>query len=322
MTGGSGKRADWSLPSSGCSETVFGYVRPPVQDLPAEETERFRRAYCGLCHTLGRRYGPAARFILNYDFTYLAILLSDGKEGPGRSARCIASPLRKRAYLEPDTAMELAADESVILAYWQARDGVADHDWLHGLKYRGASAVLEPAYRKAASFRPGFDGTVRRQLALLGELEKENCASMDRAADAFAVLLSAAAREMDDPIRRRVLEQLLYHLGRWVYLVDAADDLKKDAVSGNYNPVALRYSLTDGAWTAEARREFTATLDHSVHMMTTAFELWDFGVWTPLLETTLYTGLFRVGKSVLDGTFRAKQRGADRENSKNVEETA
>ena len=104
--------------------------------------------------------------------------------------------------------------------------------------------------------------------------------------------------------RRRVLEQMLYHLGRWVYLVDAADDLKKDAASGNYNPVALRYGLTDGVWTEEARQSFAATLDHSIHMMATAFELWDFGVWTPVLETTLYTGLFRVGKAVLDGTFR------------------
>lgn len=301
---------------------MFGYVKPPVQDLSPEETERFRRAYCGLCHTLGGRYGPAARFILNYDFTYLAILLSDGEEGYGHSARCIASPVRKRDYLEPDGAMELAADESVILAYWQLRDGVADHDWLHGLKYRGLSGVLEPAYCKAAALRPGFDKAVRRQLALLGELEEENCASMDRAADAFAVLLGSAAREVDDPIRRRVLEQLLYHLGRWVYLVDAADDLKKDAASGNYNPVALRFSIADGNWTAEARREFTATLDHSIHMMTTAFELWDFGVWTPILETTLYTGLFRVGKAVLDGTFQARRRGIDRKKSKNVEETA
>lgn len=301
---------------------MFGYVRPPVQDLPPEETERFRRAYCGLCHTLGRRYGSAARFILNYDFTYLAILLSDGEERPGHCARCIASPVRKREYLEPDGAMELAADESVILAYWQLRDGVADHDWLHGLKYRGLSGVLEPAYRKAAALRPGFDKAVRRQLALLGELEQERCASMDRAADAFAVLLGSAAQEVDDPVRQRVLEQLLYHLGRWVYLVDAADDLKKDATSGNYNPVALRFSMADGQWTAETRREFTATLDHSIHMMTTAFELWNFGVWTPILETTLYTGLFRVGKAVLDGTFQARRRGIDKKKSKNVEETA
>ena len=217
--------------------------------------------------------------------------------------------------------METAADESVILAYWQLRDGVADHDWFHSLKYRGLSDLLEPAYRRAAAARPGFDESTRRQLRLLAELEAENCDSLDRAADAFAALLSGAAQEVDEPVRRRVLEQLLYHLGRWVYLVDAADDLKKDTASGNYNPVALRFGLTDGAWTPEARREFAATLDHSIHMMTTAFELWDFGVWTPILETTLYNGLFRVGKAVLDGTFQAAWRGEDRKKSTNVEGT-
>ena len=126
---------------------------------------------------------------------------------------------------------------------------------------------------------------------------------------------------MGDPLQRRVLEQMLYHLGRWVYLVDAADDLKRDVRSGNYNPVALRFGLAEGVWTADARREFAATLDHSIHMMATAFELWDFGVWTPLLESTLYTGLFQVGKAVLDGEFQSAGRGRIRQNHKNEEET-
>ena len=296
---------------------MFGYVIPPLQGLAPEEAERFRRMYCGLCHTLGERYGQAARLILNYDFTYLAVLLSSPEEEEIRSGRCAVKAFRRRDYRTSDEAMALAADESVILAYWQARDGVADHDWLHGLKYRGVSALLEPAYRKAAAIRPDFDKAVRRQLAILTQLETENCASIDKAADAFAALLKFAAAEVDDPVRRRVLEQLLYHLGRWVYLIDAADDLRKDADSGNYNPVALRYGLENGQWTAEARRDFAATLDHSVHMMTTAFELWDFGVWTPLLETTLYTGLFQVGKAVLDGTFRSRRHG----NTERTEET-
>lgn len=300
---------------------MFGYVRPPLQDLPAEETARFRRMYCGLCHTLGERYGQAARCILNYDFTYLAILLAPPEEGACSESRCAVKGFRKNVYRISDVAMALAADESVILAYWQLRDGVADHDWLHGLKYRSLSAVLEPAYKKAAALRPEYDALVRRQLQLLDKLEQESCDSIDRAADAFAMLLSGAAQEVDDPVRRRVLEQLLYHLGRWVYLMDAADDLKKDAASGNYNPLALRYGLTEGNWTAEARSEFAATLDHSIHMMTTAYELWDFGVWTPILETTLYTGLFRVGKAVLDGTFRPRCRGDERKISKKVEET-
>jgi len=283
---------------------MFGYVRPP-QDLPEEELKRFGRAYCGLCHALGERYGLPARFILNYDFTFLAILLSGPEEGPVRRRRCIAHPVRGRDRLEPSAALALAADESVILAYWQARDGVEDHDWLHGVKYRAVSGVLEPAYRKAAAARPGFDGSTRRQLGLLAELERERCPSMDRAADAFAVLLREAAQEVDEPVRRRVLEQLLYHLGRWVYLVDAADDLKRDAASGGYNPVALRYGLSEGVWTEESRRSFAATLDQSIRMMASAFELWDFGVWTPVLEKTLYVGLFRVGKAVLDGAFRS-----------------
>lgn len=297
---------------------MFGYVRPPLEDLPPEETERFRQAYCGLCHTLARRHGLAARFILNYDFTFLAILLSQRETAPVACARCPASPLRRRPYLEADAAMELAADESVILAYWQLRDGVADHGFWKGLVYRLLSRLLCRAYRRAAAARPEFDRNTRLQLDKLARLEMGQTPALDPAADAFAVLLGAAAEEVDDPIRRRVLGQLLYHLGRWVYLIDAADDLQKDAASGNYNPVALRYGLTDGVWTEESRHAFANTLDHSIHMMTTAFELADFGCWRRLLEATFYQGLFRVGRAVLDGTFHDAPSGKDRKKSKDL----
>lgn len=300
---------------------MFGYVRPSIRDLPEEELDRFRAMYCGLCHTLSRRYGQAARFILNYDFTYLAILLSDGTAGAQGAGRCYTSPIKKRPFLEPTAAMELAADESVILAYWQLRDGVEDHGLWKGLGYRVSAAALRGGYRKAAAARPGFDGRVREQLAALSRLEGECCPSMDQAADTFAQLLAAAAAGVEDPVRRRVLEQMLYHLGRWVYLIDAADDLQKDAVSGNYNPVALRYGLRDGKWDEESRRAFARTLDHSIHMIATAFELWDFGVWRPLLESTVYTGLFAVGRAVLEGTFHKMPPREQRKKHKKAEET-
>ena len=245
---------------------MFGYVRPSVQDLPEGETESVPHACTADC-AIPLASGMARRpgFILNYDFTYLAILLSDGAAGTEYSSRCYTSPIRKRTYLESTAAMELAADESVILAYWQLRDGVADHAWSSGLKYRAGAHLLESAYRKAAAFRPAFDAAVCRQLQLLSGLEQGNAPSMDQAADTFAVLLSSAAAELEDRTRQRILEQILYHLGRWVYLIDAADDLKKDAECGNYNPVALRYGLEDGVWTPESRRAFAGTLDHSIH---------------------------------------------------------
>ena len=97
---------------------MFGYVLPPLELLPEEEQRRFRSMYCGLCRCLGQRCGQGARMILNYDFTYLAILLSGGGAGEEREGRCLPHPVKARPYLAPTPAMELAADESVILAYW------------------------------------------------------------------------------------------------------------------------------------------------------------------------------------------------------------
>ena len=291
---------------------MFGYVLPPLRQLPQEETERFRRLYCGLCHTLRRRCGWRARFILNYDFAFLAMLLSPGGEPEFAEGRCPASPVCRRCFQRQDAALELAADESVILTYWKLRDGVADHGFFGSLGYRLLSRSLHPAYRRARQRLPEFDGQVREQLAALSALEKSGCASIDAAADTFARLLEAAALAVPEEDRRRILRQMLYHLGRWIYLVDAADDMKKDLRRGGYNPLPVRYALTDGSWNAPARREFAATLDHSVHMIATAFELWDFGCWIVLLRATVYDGLFQVGKAVLDGTFHVRSQKKDR----------
>ena len=55
---------------------MFGYVVPVKCALAPQEQETFKAAYCGLCHTLKDRYGFFARFILNYDFTFLAMVLA------------------------------------------------------------------------------------------------------------------------------------------------------------------------------------------------------------------------------------------------------
>lgn len=285
---------------------MFGYVRPPLALLEPADRERFQRAYCGLCHTLGRRYGSRATMILNYDLTYLSILLSDPKEPDIAEARCISSPIQKRQFFQPTAALEIAADLSVILSYWQLQDGAADHGSVKGLAYRSSAGLFYGAYRIAAERRPSFNAVVRQQLERLSALERERCPSLDAPADTFAQLLAGAAELESDPRRRRVLRELLYHLGRWVYLVDAADDLERDLASGNYNPVSLRYGITAGRLTGSDRADFALTLDHSIHRLAAAYELANFGCWSNILETTFYTGLFQVGKAVLDGTFHTR----------------
>lgn len=159
---------------------MFGYVRPSDGHLTAEDKQRFQAAYCGLCRSLGRRYGLAARMILNYDLAFLAMLLSREPECPTAHCRCPAHPIRGCDALERQPAFDTAADLSVILTWWQLTDGVADHGFFRGLPYRMALTILGRAYRKARARRPGFDQRTRTHLEELARLEGERCPSMDR----------------------------------------------------------------------------------------------------------------------------------------------
>ena len=178
---------------------MFGYVRPAADRLTQEQTDLFRSAYCGLCRTLGRRYGLPARMILNYDLAFLAILLAGGSGFSCARHRCRSHPSRACPCGEENPALDAAADLSVILTWWQLRDGVTDHGFFGGLKYRLAALLLRRSYRKAARLRPDFDRLVQGCLGELAALERENCPSIDRPADTFARLLAGAAGEEPDP---------------------------------------------------------------------------------------------------------------------------
>lgn len=294
---------------------MFGYILPRREELKVREFEQFRAAYCGLCHTLGRRYGVWSRFLLNYDFTFLAMLLSPAEAPVCERRRCIASPIQARSCCAGCEGMDVAADESVILVWWKLRDQVADSPFWKGLPARVLSRLLRPSYRKAARLRPGFDRVVREQLERLQRMEEERCPSLDRTADTFACLLRAAAPAGPDETRRRAVEQLLYHVGRWIYLVDAWDDRTDDRKSGGYNPVNLRYDLPDdGSGDEAAHQQLALTLQHSRNLALSAFYLLEEGAWTPILENILCLGMPMVEHLVLTDQWKKQKKSIQQEN--------
>ena len=287
---------------------MFGYVLPARDKLSEEELQRFQSVYCGLCFALGERCGFVSRFLLNYDFTFLAILLSPEEGGECAQCRCAAHPFRKRCVAKRNEALDHAADLSIVLAWWQLCDHVEDKRFLSGLKYRAAKLLLKRSYRKAKSHAPDFDRRVEQHLKELAAVESSCCKSIDAAAEPFAALMAALAAEVEDERKRRILEQIFYHLGRWIYLIDAADDLEEDYKNGEYNPLHFRYRLTGGMLPPEAKNALAETLDMSISQMASAYELWDFGVWKPILNSVFYAGLYAVGNSVLEGTFHRAKR--------------
>lgn len=286
---------------------MFGYIRPAFSEMSAEEQGAFRACYCGLCRCMGRRFGQLSRLLLNYDFVFLTMLLWQGADPPAcEEKRCPYVGFRKKRSCRANEDMERAAALSVILSWWKFRDSVRDEKALKKAGGAIAMAVMAGAYRRAAAGYPSFDRAVERGIAELNSLEERNCGSVDETADCFArILCSAADGEEGD--RRRILEQLLYHVGRWIYLADARDDLDKDEKTGAYNPLLVRFTpeqRADGTMDERLR----VTMLHSRNLAGAAFELLEENTWTSSIRNILYFGLPSVARAIFSGEWKNRNR--------------
>ena len=287
---------------------MYGYVRPDKGELKVSEYERFRGVYCGLCHVLKERYGPICRYLVNYDFTFLAMLLAEAGEICAEPRRCPYHPLRKTMCPASCESLRAAADCTVILAYWKLRDGAADKRGFGAVGCRIACALLKRHYRKAAVCQPEFSASTEENLRALASLEKAEADSLDAVADCFAKILRSAALAAPEGERRRILLELLYHIGRIVYILDAADDLTEDVREGNYNPLRFRFKLLDGKLSAEDETYLRGTLQMSHNILCSAFALLEQSAYSSIISNIIYRGLPAVTQSVFDGTWRSLEK--------------
>lgn len=285
---------------------MFGYVLPRKDLLSEQEVQRYRAAYCGLCRSLKLHYGFRARFLVNYDMTFLYFLLQNGQPHETERCFCPARIVCKKDCLPADEAMEYAADLSILLSCWKLRDAQKDGTLLRRIFAGAALRFYGKCRLQAEEKRPAENAVFAEQLMRLQKLEDENCASADRAADAFALMLKACASYFEDEAQRRAAEVLLYHVGRFLYLTDALEDLPRDNKNGNYNPLRYRYSLQNGALSAEDKKQLLETADASVNMAASAMELLPPGEDYCILKNIIYYGLPSVLHCVSEGTFRKK----------------
>ncbi len=287
---------------------MFGYVRPFKPEMKVRDFESFRAMYCGLCHTLKARYGFGSRMLLSYDMCFMALLMS-GVTSCGIKTcqkRCIVSPFRKRACVHENLALDFAADCSVILSYWKLRDSAQDERGMKSLRARLVAGFLKRKYQKASEELPDFATAVEQGIRQLDSLERANTPSLDRAADAFAAMMREAAAGLQDEKIRRPMEQLLYHVGRWVYITDAWDDLQDDLKSGSYNAIIARFEVETPEGLAEAKEAVRLTLLQSAQTAAAASELLDLGRSEPVVKNILYMGLPAMAESVMEGTMKQR----------------
>lgn len=274
---------------------MFGYIKPQKCSLRVREWEHYRATYCGLCNALKRCYGLGARFIVNYDFTFLSLVLEAAQPSARCTEyeykRCIASPFAKKCAVAKSEALDIAADTSVVLTWWQLYDAVLDKPFWKSIPARFSRLFLRRAYRKAAKKISPFDEQVRTCLAQLHEIEGERAPSYDRPADTFARILAALSEFCGDFKTRRILREMFYHIGRIIYLTDALADVSEDLQSGNYNPILARLSVKELPLSDEQKESVISTINQSIHAAIAAFSLIDAGESCGLIENILHLGI-------------------------------
>ena len=253
---------------------MFGYIQPLKCELKMKEYDYYRAAYCGLCNSLRSRCGVFARFIVNYDFVFIALLLShSGKSGEQISKkRCLVCP--KGRMCVQSAIYDKTAEISVILTYLKLCDDVNDNGfWKALFKARIPKFFLSGAYKRASLALPEYKEKSIKLYKELCRLEDEKCPSIDETADKFALMLSLIAEE--DNSNSRILKELFYHIGRFVYIIDALDDFSKDMKKGEYNPIASRFGLCEEVIPLDVKQRIFTTLEDSKQAVLRALNLLD-----------------------------------------------
>ena len=272
---------------------MFGYVKPVVAELLVKENEFYRATYCGICRAMKKHTGGLSNLYLTYDSVFLSLVrmayIDDG-ELSSRMARCIAHPTKKRCMLNDNTAIEYTARAFAILAYYKTVDDLDDEGAGRRILVRLSSPVARRA-RRLADFS-SLEEIVRDRLERISALEKERTASVDLPAELFGELLGEVFSGGLSGNDRLVTYQVGYHLGKFIYSADAAEDYDEDVRLGRYNPYAERYG--GKPLTSENRKSIKTALLLECRGLESAVNLIDFGkkhTAKRIVENIIYLGL-------------------------------
>ena len=225
---------------------MFGYVRTMDAELKVKEHELYRATYCGLCRSMGKCTGQCSRMTLNYDFVFLALTryaISPCKVS-FRARRYLAHPFVKRSSMEQNEILDYCSAASAILNYQKVLDDLNDEKGLKKLR----AALLFPfvAYsrKKAIKKDPALrqlDESISKKLESLSMIEKSEQIGVDIPAACFGDILGEIMSFGLDGTDARIAFELGKHVGAWIYVADALDDMREDSKKGRYNPLLKLY---------------------------------------------------------------------------------
>lgn len=221
---------------------MFGYVTIYEPELKVKDLKKYKAYYCGLCRMLKEKYGFMGQMTLTYDMTFAVILLSSLYENASEAERhrCKVHPIKKQMMLRNEIT-DYAAAMNVLLAYYHMED-----DWQDDRKVTSlmTKSMIHGKVRRIIEEYPRQSRAIRSALEELSSCEKEECTDIDRTAGCFGRLMEELFVYRED-IWERNLRKMGFFLGKFIYIMDAYEDLPEDLKKGRYNPLRDMYGKDD-----------------------------------------------------------------------------
>ncbi len=276
---------------------MFGFVYIDKPELKMKDYEAYRGVYCSLCKALGKEYSPLARFILNYDCTFLSLVsISRQSTCQGfKSGRCPFNPAKKCNYtVGQEESLSKGAALTVITSYYKLLDNIDDSSFFKKIGCTLIRPFFALWHNKAKAKFPSYEEALKNMYLSQLEVEKSENPCLDMAAEPTAKMLETVFKlEAKNKSEELAFAQFGYHLGRWIYLMDAFKDFADDLKSGGFNPFILKFG--SNVDTSEA----DAIISQSYYLLTKAYELIDKNRFIDILDNIIYKGLAKKQKETL-----------------------
>lgn len=271
---------------------MFGYVRINKMDLTFREFDYYKGYYCGLCKYLKQNHGEISRLSLNYDITFLIVILSALYKLDSNITyeRCIANPLKKKMRIVNEIT-EYAASMNILLSYYKLEDNLYDDN---GIKDKLAYLLYKGKLKNAYGKYPQKAEYIKQQLGNLRELEKQESKSIDKVSNTFGNLMGEIFVFKKDEYEQN-LRNIGFNLGKYIYILDAYEDLEEDKKKGRYNPFIDYIDKKE-----ELKNKVDRLISMSLGIATKNIEQLNLEFNKSIIDNIIYSGVYLRYKNILE----------------------
>lgn len=271
---------------------MFGYVRINKMDLTFREYENYKGYYCGLCKYLKENHGEISRIGLNYDITFLIVILSAIYKPKTNIFEevCLVSPFKGKKKLINDIT-EYAASMNILLTYYKLEDNLLDDKGVKDiLAYNLYKSKLKMAHKKY----PHKSQIIKEQMKILNQLEKNKEYNIDKVSNTFGELMGEIFAYKKDKYEDD-LRRIGFNIGKYIYILDAYEDLNEDYKKGRYNPFMEYINKRE-----ELKIRVDRLISISLGLLASSIDRLNLQVNRGIIENIVYSGVYLRYKNILE----------------------